>query len=181
MGSEPGIWVLERTHTLAFSSNLPPTGSAPLASPWRGVSVLDRSWELRWGQEGAKIGWRQRDVMKSTVWLCLDGQGWFTLPFPRPLSSLDPRALLDAELRGSAVCLALGRGMRSDSFLAPLDVLGIWKALWVIWTVEGFLSLQINLLHFYSLVSKQFWALSGYLLQCYSDKRIHLQLGFWLC
>lgn len=44
---------------------------------------------------------------------------------PRPLSSLDPRVLLDAELRGSAVCLALGRGMRSESFLVPLDVLDI--------------------------------------------------------
>lgn len=34
MGSEPGIWVLEHTRTLAFSSNLPPTGSAPLALTW---------------------------------------------------------------------------------------------------------------------------------------------------
>ena len=35
------------------------------------------------------------------------------------------RVLADAELRGSAVCLAPGRGMRSDSLHVPLDVWGI--------------------------------------------------------
>lgn len=44
---------------------------------------------------------------------------------PRPLSSLSPRVLLDAELRGSAVGLGLHEERRSDSFHVALDVWGI--------------------------------------------------------
>ena len=45
--------------------------------------------------------------------------------FRVPVSFLDPGVLLDAERRGSAVCLVEGKGMRSDSFHVPLGVWGI--------------------------------------------------------
>lgn len=118
----------------ASSSSLPPTRSASLDSPYV-VSVLD-SWddELKWGQEAGRTGWRQKDVMESTVWFGLDEEWWFMISLSAAWAPLLPcaRVLSDAELRGSAVCLALGRGIRSDSFHVSLDVWDIWKAF--IWT-----------------------------------------------
>ena len=96
------------------------------------VSVLDNCDDaLKWGQGADRIGWRQRGVMESTVWLGLDEEWWFMISFSVAWAPFlpCPRVLSDFELRGSAVCLVLGRGMRSDSFHVPLDVWRIWKAL----------------------------------------------------